>query len=329
MAKTLLSDVIVPEVFAPYMIERTTTLSEIIASGIAERDPEFDLRASGGGNTVEMPFWKELTGDDEVLSDSANLTLNAITSGKDIAAINNRGKAWGVNDVAKWSSGDDPSAVIAEMVGKFWARASQTALLKILEGLFATNGELATTHRANIYSDVASGSITDAMRLTGETFIDGLSKLGDASKKLVGVIMHSDVEAFLRKRDLIDDIPDSEGKAQIMTFQGRRVVVDDGAPKVAGTNSPAYTTYLFGRGAIAWGEGTLDPNEAVETDRNVLGSDDVLATRRRFILHPRGVKWVGTPAGHTPTNAEFATEANWTKVFLDKNIPIVAVRHNV
>jgi hypothetical protein len=95
------------------MIERTTTLSEIIASGIAARDPEFDERASSGGKTVNIPFWKEITGSSEVLKGSAPHCRDKITSGQHVAAINNRGKAWGVNDLAKWISGIEPAGHIA------------------------------------------------------------------------------------------------------------------------------------------------------------------------------------------------------------------------
>ncbi len=330
MAKTKVSDIIVPSIWAPYALEKTTELSEVIAAGIAGRDPHFDEVASGGGQTANLPYWKDITGDSEVLSDSGGMTVDKITSGQDICAINNRGKLWGANVLSKLLSGDDPAGELAMLVGGYWARDMQRILMQILAGLFDnTNGVLRTTHRLNIYSDVATGSITDAMRLTGDTFIDGLLKLGDASQKLTAVAMHSDTEGFLRKRDLIDTVPDSEGKPVIKLFQGRRVVVDDNCPKVAGTNSSAYTTYLFGEGAFAWGDGTLDPEDAVETDRDITNSDSLLANRRRFILHPRGVKWIGSPAGASPTNAEFATGTNWAKVYLDKNIRIVAVRHNV
>ena len=67
MAATALSDIIVPEVFAPYIVEQATEKSEIIASGIAQRTPEFDKKASSEGLIVEMPFWDDLTGDSEVL----------------------------------------------------------------------------------------------------------------------------------------------------------------------------------------------------------------------------------------------------------------------
>lgn len=330
MAKTTVADIIVPSVFAPYMVERTTSLANIIEAGIAERDPDFDVRASGEGKTVNMPYWKEITGQSQVLSGSAPMTLNKIQADQDIAAIHNRGNAWGANDLAKWISGDDPAGRIGDMVAAWWGRDMQDVMLNILNGLFDnTNGVLKTSHRLNIYQDVVAGSITDPMRLTGDTFVDGLAKLGDASWKLTAIAMHSEVEALLKKRDLIDYLPDSTGKAQLQIFQGRRVVVDDNCPKVAGTNSPAYTSYLFGNGAFAWGEGSLDPDEAVETNRDTLASDDILAVRRRFILHPRGVRWVGVPAGDSPSNAEMLVGTNWVKCYLDKNIRIVAVRHNV
>ena len=282
MAKTVVADIVVPQIWAPYMLELTTELSEIISSGIAQRNPKFDELAGGGGKTVNMPFWDDLTGDSEVLSDSADLTVNNITADQDTAAIHNRGKAWGANDLAKWISGDDPSAKIAELAAGFWARDMQRILIKILAGLFDnTNGVLRTTHRLNIYSDVAAGSITAAMRLTGDTFNNAKQLLGDAKDKLVAVAMHSAAENDLVKQDLIDFIPDSEGKSRIRTFQGHRVVVDDSCPVTTGTNSSSYLTFLFGLGAFAWGEATLDPNEAVETDRQVLSSNDILASRRR------------------------------------------------
>jgi hypothetical protein len=115
----------------------------------------------------------------------------------------------------------------------------------------------------------------------------------------------------------------------IERFQGRAFFVDDTCPKVSGTNSPSYTTYIFGRGAIAYGVGGMDSDEAVETDRNALASDDILVNRKRFILHPRGVRWIGTPARASPTDAELATGTNSSKMYSDKNIRIVAVKHNV
>ena len=163
-------------------------------------------------------------------------------------------------------------------------------------------------------------------------------KLGDRADRLTAVAMHSATEAALKKLDLIDFIPESEGKPQIKNFQGRRVVVDDTLPVRNGTTDGlVYTTYLFGPGAFGKGASPLDGaaleggfgTEGVELARVPLDSDSVLINRRRYILHPRGVKFNSAAvAGDSPTNAELENGANWSRVFETKNVRIVAIDHN-
>ena len=164
-------------------------------------------------------------------------------------------------------------------------------------------------------------------------------KLGDRGDRLTAIAMHSATEAALRKLDLIDFVPDSEGKAQIKSFQGRRVIVDDTLPVRNGTTDGlVYTSYLFGPGAFGKGAAPLDSEplqggfgtEGVELARVPLDSDTVLINRRRYILHPRGVKFTSASvAGDSPTNAELETASNWTRVWEAKNVRIVAVTHNL
>jgi hypothetical protein len=142
----------------------------------------------------------------------------------------------------------------------------------------------------------------------------------------------------LRKLDLIDFVPDSEGKVQIKSFQGRRVIVDDTLPTRNGTTDGiVYTSYLFGPGAFGKGSSPLDTEPlqggfgtaGVEIARAPLDSDTILINRRRYILHPRGVKFTSASvAGDTPTNAELELGANWTRVFENKNVRMVAIDHN-
>lgn len=335
MAKTMLADIIVPEVFERYAIERTAELSAFGQSGIIEHSPEFDALAAGGGITVEMPFWKDLSAERQVLSDSASLAINKITSDKDIARLQNDGQTWGVNDLAKAVSGDDPMGAIVELVAEYWARVDQGMVIACLKGLFASATMAA--NKLGIASETLAGQ-SSATRLNGSTFVDATVKLGDRGDRLTAVAMHSATEAALRKLDLIDFIPDSEGKAQIKTFQGRRVIVDDGLPVRAGTtDGQVYTTYLFGPGAFAKGAAPLSSEplqggfgtEGVEWTREALASDTYFINRRRFILHPRGVKFTSASVvGKSPTNAELETGANWSRVFESKNVRIVAIEHN-
>lgn len=325
MATTKVADVIVPSVFQPYVINRTMELSELVSSGIIANDPAFDEKANGGGQTVNMPFWNDLTGADEVLSDSAGLTPGKITASSDVAVICNRGRAWGANDLAKWLAGDDPMAAIGTLVGAYWARRLQAQTLSILKGIFAIASMAGNLH------DIANANVTTngAVLMDGNVMIDALGKLGDAAGGLTAMIVHSTVEQGMRKKDLIDDIPDSEGKTKIATYQGRRVIVDDGMPKAAVTGGYKYTSYLFGAGALALGNATLDANEAVETDRDSLAGEDYLVNRKRFILHPRGVKWLGAAmTGTSPSNTELEDSTNWLRVFEQKQVRIVAVTTN-
>lgn len=310
-AKTKISDVIVPEVFNPYVIQRTMELSALQSSGIISNNPELDSLAQGGGILINMPYWEDLDGDDEVLSDDDALTPGKITSGQDVAALFLRGKAWSSNDLAHVLAGSDPMAAIGDLVATYWARRRQALLFAMLKGVFA-----APSMTDNIHN--ISGETGDAAILSGSTFLDAKQKLGDASSLLTAISMHSAAYTHLQKQNLIEFIPDSEGKVQIPTYMGRRVIVDDGHP----VNAGVYTSYLFGEGAIGLGNG-FHP-EAVETDRDSLAGDDILINRQAFVLHPRGVKFKNTTvAGPTPSNAEVALADNWERVYEPKAIRIV------
>src|SRR3954466_2238126 len=153
MAKTALADIIIPTVFEKYAIERTAELSRFGASGIVEMAPEFDALAAGGGREVKMPFWKDLTATRQLLSDSASLTVNKITSDQDIARVHNDAQVWSVNHLAKVISGDDPMQAIVDLVAEYWARIDEGLVVSSLKGMFAAAsmaGNLLAIHSESI-----------------------------------------------------------------------------------------------------------------------------------------------------------------------------------
>lgn len=317
---TRISDIIVPEVFNPYMVERTAELSALYQSGIISASPELDRLASSGGRLLNMPYWHDLDGDDEVLSDTTPLTPDKITAGQDVAVLHLRGKAWAANDLAKALSGDDPMRAIADLVAAYWARQWQKLLIASLKGVFASPSMADNTH------DISEDSNNNVFN--AETFIDASHKLGDAEDRLTALAVHSATYASMRKQDLIEFIPDSEGKPSIPTYMGKQVIVDDGMPVEEDAGGKIYTTYIFGAGAIGYGEGGAPV--PTETDRDSLQGDDILINRRHFILHPRGVKFTdASVAGAAPTNAELENPNNWERVYEPKNVRIVAFKHKV
>ena len=318
--KTIIQDVIVPEVFNPYVIQRTAELSAFYQSGIIARNPELDRLASSGGKLVNMPFWEDLTGDDEVLSDQTALTVGKIKAAQDVAALLARGRAWSVNDLAKALSGDDPMAAIGDLVADYWARRFQAILIKTLDGIF---GNTATDMDDNKHDISGTTNANDAV-ISAKTAVDAIYKLGDNADKLTGFAMHSATVAKLTKDDLIETIPPSEGKPAVRTFLGKPVVVDDSLP----VSNGVYTTYIFGAGAFGWGEGRAPV--PVETARDALAGDDILIHRRYFILHPRGVAFQNkSVTGATPSNTELANYQNWKRVYESKNVRIVQFKHKV
>lgn len=334
MAETKISDVIVPELFTKYVVERTAEKSELWQSGIIVRDAQMDALANDGGRTVTMPFWQDLAGDDEVLNDSTPLTPGKIAAADDAARLHNRGKAWATNDLAGILAGDDPMNAIVNLVAAYWSRRMQAFLLATLRGMFASTA-LAASNGLDIYQTV--GSATSANFLTGSTFIDACQKMGDAKGLLTAVTMHSAVEAALLKLDLIDFLPDSTGKNTLKSFMGLRVIIDDGMTVETINALPVYSTYLFGQGAIAHGESTkarpIDGGFGdwyTEMGRAVLAGTNYLVNRRRFLLHPRGVKWLDAQVtGQGPTNTDLQDATNWQRVYEAKNVRIVRVRHNI
>jgi hypothetical protein len=321
VTKTTITDVIVPAVFNPYVIERTAELSAFYQSGIIARNPELDRLASSGGKLVNMPFWEDLTGPDEVLSDQTALTVGKIAAGQDVAALLARGRAWSVNDLAKALSGDDPMAAIGDLVAAYWARRFQAILIKTLDGIFGHDDTEMNTNQHDISSNPAA---KDDDVISAKTAVDAIYKLGDNADKLTGFAMHSATVAKLAKDDLIEYIKPSEGAAEVPYFLGKRVVVDDGLP----VSSGVYTTYIFGAGAFGWGEGGAPV--PTETARDALSGDDILVNRRHFILHPRGVAFQNNQvSGPTPSNTELADYRNWERVYESKNVRIVQFKHKL
>lgn len=336
MSKTLISDLIVPNVFERYLIERTAQLSAFADSGIVESDAMYDELASGGGQTVNMPFFQDITASRQVMSGAGSLNVNKITASQDIARIQNDAQVWSVNLLSRWLSGEDPMAAIANLVAGYWARVDESLLISSMKGIFASASMSGNV--LNIASESIVGA-SNSTKLTGLTFIDAIQKLGDRGDRLTSIVMHSAVESSLRKQDLIDFIPHSEGTQMLRTFQGRRVVVDDTLASRAGTTDGlVYTSYLFGDGVFARGHANLSSKplqggfgtEGVELARVALDSDDVMINRRRFLLHPRGVKFTSSSvAGDSPTNTELENGANWSRVWEAKNVRMVAITHNI
>ena len=221
-------------------------------------------------------------------------------------------------------------AAIGSLVAGFWARDMQKELINLLNGVFGsytdTNSNTVTPLSDHIL-DISSET-GNAAKISASAFIDACQLLGDAQSQLTAVAMHSAVKAYLKKQNLIQFERDSTD-VEFETYQGRRVIVDDGCPVAEGV----YTTYLFGNGAIAYGNGSPEGFVPTELDREKRkGSGvDYLINRKTFILHPRGIKFTNTVRANTETvsRAELANAQNWQRVYEPKAIRMVCFKHKI
>lgn len=335
MATTILDVITNPSLFTSYVIKQTMEKSALCKSGIIVNDAAFDGLASQNSPLVTMPYFEDLTGESEAITEGTDLTADGIGSNADIAAIIRRAKMWSDTDLSAALSGKDPMAAIASLVAGFWERDMQKELISILKGIFGTftpEGGTATTPLASNILNISAKS-GEAAKFSAPAFIDAEQLLGDNKTALTGVCMHSAVEAALKKQNLIETVQPSSDVA-FGLYQGKRVIVDDGCPVTGTGANMVFATYLFGQGAVALGNGNPTGFVATEVDRDKKKGSGVnyLINRKTTILHPRGIAFQSADVAKTkegPTRAELGKAINWKPVYKPKEIRVVEMLHKI
>lgn len=351
---TLVSDVIVPEIFTPYVQQLTEEKSRLVASGAVARNSQLDTLLAGGGLTFNIPSFKDLDNDAENISTDATADMfgqilngtsfdlagaltalsdsrpKATGTAQEIAVRLSRNQSWASSDLAADLAGADPMLSIASRVATYWTRRLQAAFIATIKGISKDNGVNDAGDYA--HSVVGSGFVDGVTNFTAEAFLDAALTMGDSMEDLALAMMHSVVYNRAQKNNLIDFIPDSEGRVNIPTFLGRQVIVDDGMPTGTGVvqangtagTSGMYETWLFGAGAVQLGVGS--PKVPTEVARQPQagngGGQEVLYNRVEWTMHPRGHAYVGVapiggPGNGTSTN-DLNVATSWNRVYSER-----------
>lgn len=311
MAKTKLTNMVIPENFNAYVSEKAVEKNAFFRSGILVDNPQLREMLSMGGKTLHLPFIKPLSGDSEIPSEDGDMSVNNISTGDDIARRQLRVKAFGENQLASLLSGTNVMDSIADAYADYWAAEYNKILISTAKGVFAK------------LTDKVHDKSADSLLSAGDA-IDAKFLLGDAHDKIGAVAVHSKVYALMLKQDLVENIPTSEGTGVIKVYKPLQceIIVDDAIPYDSSNNTASM--YMFGKGSVGFCE-DLAGLVGTEIHRDPLKGlgDNALIQRKQFVLHPLGVKWTeSSVAGVSPTNAEIATADNWEKVALDKNIAL-------
>lgn len=331
---TQISDVIVPEIFTPYVQQQTEEKSRIIQSGALVRDGAIDALLAGGGLTFNVPSFKDLDNDDDnISSDEAddritgqtnNSTPKKTGTSRETAVRLSRNQSWSSADLTSALIGRDPMNAIGDRVSTYWARRLQAAFVATMRGVFADNAAApdATEHtQDDMTNDISaaaySAGVTDFSRAA---FLDAAVTMGDSMEDLGLIIVHSIVMNRMQKNNDIDFIPDSEGRFNIPTFLGRLVVVDDGMPATDGV----FESWMFGGGATRLGMNSPKvPNETKrDPDAGNGGGAEIMYDRTEWAIHPVGHGYIGSAPDGGPSNAatadNLANAGSWSRVFPER-----------
>lgn len=337
-----LAEIFIPQIYADIQPNDSPETSAFSQAGVVAKNDLLQAAAESGTKQIEIPLWNDLDSTEEPnLSDD---TDTLATPGKvDTSSLNARNayinKAYSTADLAveigKSTPGQgDPMTRIKNRFGSYWQRQFQARIIAACRGVLASNiANNSSDMLINIALETTVG-VSSSNKISANAIIDTVFTMGDKFAQLAAIAMHSVPYATLVKGELIQFLQDSKGALTIPTYLGKRVVVDDGLPVIAGTTSGfKYISVLFGEGAIGYGEGT--PKVPFELFRRPNagsgGGLEDLWERKTWLIHPLGFDWLEdtvTSPGISATLANLRLAANWERTLARKNVPLAFLQTN-
>lgn len=335
-----LANIIDVTVFQDLPAENRPEKTAFFESGVIARNALLDQLANAAGKTAELPYWKDLdpTAEPNYSNDNPADVATPLQIEQDemIARKAFLNQGWTESDLAaELAMGGNAMRRIRERVDTYWMRRWQRRLVNTAVGVMLNNVANNSGDMVRDISIQAGNSATDANKFSRTEFVAAAFTMGDQFDAIGTIAVHSVIAQRMIDNDDIVYIPDSQGNLTIPTYLGKRVVIDDGCPVIAGTtNGFRYVSILFGQACFGYGEGT--PEVPTEVEREAAqgngGGVETLWSRKTWLIHPLGHKFNSAtisgpaapknPAGISPTDADLRLAANWTRTYARKNVPM-------
>lgn len=332
MATVQISDVIIPEVYGSYGTVDDTEKTAFVQSGVAVTDGALQAKAASGGHSLHLPFWNDLDPTDEPNLSSDNPATIAtplkITAGEQVARMAYINQWYSSADLAGQIAGSDPNQRIRNRFSTYWQRQFQRRVMASSLGVLADNVANDDGDMVHDISVDVAADITSAQLFARGAFTSAAFSLGDMFESTTVLAVHSVVyQRIIDNDEDVEDVRDSDGTLLYRAYMGRRLIIDDQMP-VAPTGTGTgfkYTSILFGRGAIGYGDG--NPKVAMETMREGMqgngGGVEYIGERKDWLIHPAGFAVGSAPsavAGYTLAQLRLA--ATWDRVVPRKAVPM-------
>jgi len=338
---TTISDLWIPDIWLQTMREKQATFPSLLNSGVALDNPKASELASGPGEAATIPFFKDITDqDDEIqVEDTEPVVDNKITSGAMKAVACNRVTKNSATAFSAQLSGEDPVGEIVAQMLQRRLKQRQKTLLAMTRGAFGSagaSGVAAPLQSVRLDSfDESGDDATSDQLMSIDLFINAKSLMGELADDLMGgaLWLHPTILAALELADETSFDKASHGPWTIRTYRGIPIYTSESLVRAGTTNGYVYDTYLLAKGIVAKGEKPQKTDvvdvAALQMEKKFGPNNEIIYDRTRFVMHLNGMKWVGTPAAESPTNAELGTIANWNLVLTTPNrVGAVCIRTN-
>ena len=335
-----LANIIDVTVFQDLPPEDYPEKTALFQSGVVTRNALLDQLANAPGKTAELPYWKDLdpTVEQNYSNDNpADLAVPLqIVQDEQIARKAFMNQGWTESDLAaELATAGNAMRRIRARIDTYWARRWQRRVVNTAVGVMLANVAQDSGDMVHDISIQDGDAATDANLFSRSAMVSAAFTMGDQFDGIGTIVVHSVVAQRMIDNDDIVYVPDSQGNLTIPTFLGKRVVIDDGAPVIAGTTSGfRYVSMLFGQAAFGYGEGS--PEVPTEVEREAAGGNgggiETLWSRKTWLIHPLGHKFTSNtvtgpaspknPANISPTDANLRLAANWDRLYHRKNVPL-------
>lgn len=328
MALTTISDLWTPDIWRQGVTEKAKAFPSLLNSGVVVQAPLFDEISSGAGVSANIPFYKDITDDtDGIQVENTAPTPGEITSGLQVCPILNRVKAYDVTALAAQVSGATPDPV-SEILGQLASgrmKRRQRTFVSVLRGAFGGGDDASgsaselTSMRVEAFDETGNDA-TNEQKMSADLFIQAKYLLGELADTLIGgaILTHPNIVARL---EVLDKESFKDGVASglpfaVRTYRGVPIFTSNLLVRAGTTNGYVYETYILASGTVGFGfkpqSSKVGDVASLILDETQINTNNLTVyDRTRYLMHLNGMKWVGTPAGQSATDAELATIANW------------------
>lgn len=332
MAQTTISDLWTPDIWIQGTREKAKAFPSLLNSPVVVNAPLFDTIASGAGISANIPFYKDITDDtDEIQVEDTAPTNGELTSGKQVCPILNRVKSYDATAIAAQVSGASPDPVgeILTQIGNGRVKRRQRTLVSILRGAFGGGSDAKdsaselTSMRVEAFDESGTDATSD-QKMNPDLFIAAKALLGELADGLINgaILTHPNIVAqmeILDKNSFKNGV-ESGLPFTVRTYREIPIYTSNLLVRAGSSNGYVYETYILGPGTIGYGakpQSSMvgDVAHLIVDETQVAKNNLTVYDRNRYLLHLNGMKWVGTPAGQSATDAELATIGNWDLAF--------------